>query len=480
MISAPLLLVGGLLVGAVIVYFVRRVTLVAALLSASIAAGYAWLVTAVPSTADEAILGGWLSGGEHVILGRTLAISTPDRVVLAAAGLAVAVLVLVAGCLPGSSPVPGSRPARPGDIFFPGVLVFLGVATAALVIETLAFSVLLLEIAAGVITALLQGTRFGSTRGAWRFFLFTSLAMPLLLTAAWLIDTQVANPRQTELLNPAVLLLTLGFAIYLSAVPFHLWAAPATEETSPLVGVIVMGLFQWVALSLVAGAFESFPWFANSPVPYQWFSFLGSITVGLGAILAFSSGSFGQLSAYSVLVDTGGLLLLLGLREPIALQAAWLLALARTASVTMYATGLAIIRSQAGSDRLPAATGLGWSQPLAAAVLLLGGLSLAGFPFTPGFAARWTAVRTIADGSVGRAALLLAGSGSVVFGVLRVARTLFAARSSSDSLPPAARLNWLTYAILAVLVVGAIIFSVYPNFLLSTAVQISSSFSFLR
>jgi multicomponent Na+:H+ antiporter subunit D len=480
MISAPLILVAGLLVAAVIVYLVRRITAISAPLSAAVALGFVWLVNAVPSTATEAILGGWITGGEQVILGRTLALSPADRPVLSAAGLVAAVLFLVAGGLSRSPAAPAGPSARPGDLFFPGLLTLLGMATAALVVETFVFGVLMVEIAAGAATALLQGTRFGSTRGAWRFFLFISLAMPLLLTAGWLIDTQAANPRQTDLLNPAILLLTLGFAIYLSAVPFHLWVAPAAGEASPLIQVVVLGIFQMIPLSLITGAFQTFPWLAGNAIPYQWFTFLGTLTAGLAAVLAYSSQSFGQLTGYSLLVDIGCLLLLMGLRDQEALQAVWLLALSRMGTLIVWASGLGIIRSQAGSDRIAVAAGIGWHRPLAAALLTLGGLSLAGFPLTPGFPARWMAVALVARDSVGRAVLLLLGSASGVIGVLRVAKSLFTARSDTGTERPAVRPSWLTTLTIALVMLGAIILSVYPNPIVETARQISSYFTYTR
>ena len=92
---------------------------------------------------------------------------------------------------------------RPDNIFYPGLLGLLGVSIAILITETFVFRILLVEIAVGVITALLQGARFGSTRGAWRFFLFVTLALPFLLVAGWQIDFQAANPGQSDLLNPA-------------------------------------------------------------------------------------------------------------------------------------------------------------------------------------------------------------------------------------------------------------------------------------
>jgi len=254
--------------------------------------------------------------------------------------------------------------------------------------------------------------------------------------------------------------------------------APAAGEASPLIQVIILGLFPMVTLSVVMGAFEAFPWLAGNVIPYQWFTFLGTLTAGLATVLAYSSGSFGQVTAYNLLVDVGGLLLLMGLRKPEALQAIWALALLRMASLIAWASGLAVIRSHAGSDGISAAAGLGWKKPLAAALLILGGLSLAGFPLTPGFPARWMAVGLVARESTGRAALLLLGSASGVLSVVRVARTVFTGRSDAAVERPSPQKNWLAAVAIVLVMLGAAIISVYPSPVIAVARQISSYFTF--
>ena len=467
MIPVPLLLIGVPLIAGALVYPVRRITPVAFLLGAAGSLLLAWLAFSAPLSAEQSLLNGRIVGGVHVFLGRPLAMSAADRLILIILSLTAAVLMALAARL------------RPGDVFFPGLLALLGVVAAILVNETFVFDVLLIQVTAGLVTFLLQGSRFGSSRGAWRFFVFTTLAMPFLLVASWQIDFQAVNPGQTELLNPAVLLLTLGFLIYLAAVPFHFWIGPAATETEPLVQVIVLGFFQVAALSVIAGALDRFPWFAASPTPYQWFTFAGMVTVGIGVVLAFGARSFGRLAGYTLLVDLGAVLLLLALKNRLGLEAAWALTLLRTASLTVWAAGLTPLRRQAGSDQIAAAAGLGWQGRLATAVLVLGGLSLAGFPLTPGFAGRWTAAGLLASESLGQGALLLLGSASGVIGVLRMA-TLLLSRRDQPAQPPAPdRWAWLTTVVLAAVVVGAVALSLFPVPLLRAASQITRSFTYL-
>ena len=473
MIPIPLLLIIGPLAIAVILYLIRRATLIVSLLSAIVAIASAWLAFSAPHSPNETILGGWVNGGEQIILGRVLVLAPVDRPVLIGLSLTAAALFVLAGVLPRAL-------GRPDDTFFPGLMALLGIAASILVTETFVFAVLLIEIAIVLVTALLQGARFGSTRGAWRFFLFSTLALPFLLVAGWQIDFQAANPGQTDLLNPAVLLLTLGFAIYLSAIPFHFWVVPAAGEAHPLVQPVAFGFLQVITISVIANAFEQYPWFADSEVPFQWFTFLGTLTSLVGAVLAFSSTSFGQLAGYNLLVDMGGLLLLLGTGSQAGLQVGWALILTRTVSLTIWGTGLAVIRARAGSDQIDDAANLGRSFPMATAALVMGGLALAGFPLTPGFPIRWMATGLIARVGIGQASLLLLGSASGVIGMARMVRTLLGSAPASPTETLAGRWRWVTMLALVVVLIGGLVISLFPNPIIAAAEQIASHFTFLQ
>ena len=90
------------------------------------------------------------------------------------------------------------------------------------------------------------------------------------------------------------------------------------------------------------------------------------------------------------------------------------------------------------------------------------------------------AIGLVARDSVARAILLLLGSASGVIGVLRVAKTLFAARSDTDVERASTRQSWLTTVTIALIIAGAIVLSVYPNPMVETARQISSYFTYTR
>jgi NADH-quinone oxidoreductase subunit N len=139
----------------------------------------------------------------------------------------------------------------------------------------------------------------------------------------------------------------------------------------------------------------------------------------------------------------------------------------------VWSTGLSIIRKQTSSDEIAQAAGLGRKSSLATALLLLGGLSLAGFPLTPGFPARWIISSLIAQENMKLAIMLLLGTVSGVIGILRIAKTMFKSVESTDS-PPAGRWNWVDRVILIVVLVATIALSLFPAPLLSLALQLTS------
>jgi multicomponent Na+:H+ antiporter subunit D len=299
--------------------------------------------------------------------------------------------------------------------------------------------------------------------------------MPLLLVAGWQIDFQAVNPSQTGLLGPAVLLLTIGFIIYLSAVPFHLWMAPTSTDSEPLAQILAFSFMPFLALSVYANALLQFEWYANSVTPYQWFVFSGSVSVVIGALLAFHVTEFGRFTSSVVLIDIGAVLLAMGLGSQKGLDAAWNILIFRLVGLIVWSTGLSAIRKQTKSDKIEQATGFGRKSILATALLLLGGLSLAGFPLTPGFPGRWIILSLIAQKNMRLAIPLLLGTVSGVIGVLRIARIMFKSAPESTGVQETDRWKWVDRIILILVLAVAIVMALFPAPLLSLALQLTNS-----
>jgi formate hydrogenlyase subunit 3/multisubunit Na+/H+ antiporter MnhD subunit len=118
---------------------------------------------------------------------------------------------------------------------------------------------------------------------------------------------------------------------------------------------------------------------------------------------------------YAALADMGAAQLALALQTPAGLDAALLALGTRAISLTVMAMGISVIRHRAEGDSFERLGGWGRYVPWATVAMVVGGLSLAGLPPTPGFAVRWSITRLVArQEPVGGVVLLLA---SVVVGI---------------------------------------------------------------
>jgi multicomponent Na+:H+ antiporter subunit D len=127
----------------------------------------------------------------------------------------------------------------------------------------------------------------------------------------------------------------------------------------------------------------------------------------------------GRLFGYAALSDVGYLWLALGTGGSQALTLAVLHTANRAAPILLMGACLALLRSRAGSDAFACLRGAARRLPIHTAGFLIGGLALAGFPMTAGFATHWGVGRAIAGAHWTWTALLLASSGGIVIGLLR-------------------------------------------------------------
>lgn len=102
----------------------------------------------------------------------------------------------------------------------------------------------------------------------------------------------------------------------------------------------------------------------------------------------------GRLFGYAALSDLGILLLAVGSGGSQGLRLAFLHGINRSVAITLVAAALAVLRHRATTDQFARLRGLGRRLPVVTVGLALGGLALAGFPLTAGFATHWAVWRS--------------------------------------------------------------------------------------
>ena len=463
--AGPLPLIILPLAMAPVVYFLRRWP-AAASLSASVTA----LVTAglcLRLPLDEPIY----------VLGRELVLDHPSQMVVVFILVTAAILFLCAWLTSQSS---SSKQAQ-DTAFIPFGLAILGLLSGAATIRLFLFAALLLEITAIVAVFAIQSDRQGSTRASLRYLVMTALALPCFLVVAWLFDLYARYPHNVALAEPAVTLLALGFAILLGAVPFQAWLPAVAAEAPPAVTAFLIGTVHPVLFLLLTNLFQRHPWLIADNQAFQLLTVGGLLTALVGGLLAVGQRDLGRLLAYVALNDLGCLLLGLGTASMEGLAATALQLVNRSLALVLASVGLATLRRYAPSDAFADLNNMARRMPLVSAGLLVGLLSLAGFPLTGGFAGRWPIYRLVYQQNPLYAIALILSGGAAALGCWRGLLAL---------LRPDAKLEWErepipllqylpTAATLLILTLLCLALGLFPQLFLPPVLKLVQGFAFL-
>ncbi|MCL4297472.1 MAG: hypothetical protein KJ077_17165 [Anaerolineae bacterium] len=423
-------------IGAVpVVYLLRRVG-TGAILAALVALLSAWWVTRLPT------------GIIFNFLGRNVELDHLSQITLSLLFATTALLFLIPAFLPKVRPKNRSGVPAAGvswsdnRTFYPVGLAILGLFGAASLSRHVGIIAILIEVAVILTVFVIQGTRVDSTRAALRFLVLLSLATPLFLLAAWRIDFyQLSGGLQTNgNLEQTTLLIGFGFALWLAVVPFYSWLTTTSAEAAPATAAFVFIAFPIIAFTTMIHLLTDFPWLVDSPQAVQAIIMGGLATALLSGILAGVQRGFSELMGYAALYDLGCTLVALGLGGPAGVITILVSLIVRALALTLIAASASAIRVRAGSDGFAELREVAQQMPIATAGLILGGLTLAGVPFTAGFAPHWQLLRLLAEVEPrGSVLVALAGLG-VALGYLRGFRsTLLPRRFAKSTLKSSVR-----------------------------------------
>ena len=461
MIDGPLLLIAAPLVAASMTFLLRRFVSVAALIAALVPLVAA--VWALQSPLNE----------PQAILGRTIVLGSGDRI-----GLAYLFIVSAAIFI-------GVWRSSSGWMYYPIALMILGALAAALIIRpprneiypSLVYSALFLTIASALAVFPLQGGKPGVAGSVLRFITLMTLALPALLMADWTLGQLIQSPDSKELQESTLQLVALGFTFLLAVAPFHTWLPAVAREAPPLSTAFVLNVLLgavWILLLDVLNGNRLISGDQDTPTLLRG---AGLLMAGLGGLLAWTQRDFGRLLGYGALADMGASLYAVGLETQAGLAAALVVVIGRSVSIGLMALGLALARERHGDDAFTTLSGLVWRLPWASLAIVIGGLSLAGFPPLAGFAGRWGIAQATGHLDPGAAAVLLAAGVSVAIGVLRGAREMLQPSPGPDD--PAARERRSEGALVVAALALCLFVGVFPGALAPFVREFVAAYSFI-
>jgi NADH-quinone oxidoreductase subunit N len=323
-----------------------------------------------------------------------------------------------------------------------------------------------------------------SSEAALKFFLIGVLSVALMLfgmsmvygftgtTSLEGIAAAIAAETTPEpLLLASVMLVIVGFAFKVSAVPFHFWA-PDTYAGSPMPVAAMLAVASKAAgfAGLVAVAFIAF-----EPVADVWAPVLGVLailTMTIGNLIALQQRDVVRLLAYSSVAQAGYMLIPFGLAQPgadlvnDAAVRAVLFYLVAYAVMNLGAFGVVIaVNRRTGLRSIADYAGLGSRSPLLGLALATFLLSLGGAPLTVGLWAKFAILEAVTVDvtvfGIVLAAFLVINSVIAFFYYLKVVKTVWidAPRVGAPTLQPGFNLS----IVVSLLMIGTVVLGVLPG-----------------
>ena len=192
-----------------------------------------------------------------------------------------------------------------------------------------------------------------------------------------------------ELMTPGVALLAIGFAFKVSAVPFHMWT-PDVYEGAPT------PVTAFMAASVKTAAFVAFlrVFLVGLDGLYaQWWSILwwiAAITMVAGNVVALVQSSVKRMLAYSSIAHGGYLLVaLVAANDTAAAGLLFYLLVYTVMTIGTFGVVITVGNQTEGNSRIEDYAGFGWRKPVLGVFMTVFLLSLAGFPGTAGFIAKY-------------------------------------------------------------------------------------------
>jgi len=296
--------------------------------------------------------------------------------------------------------------------------------------------------------------RADSLEAALKYFLYGAFASGFLLYGIALfyglsgsgdlarIEASLASVSGSRGLLPvaALVLVLVGLAYKIAAVPFHLWA-PDVYEGAPT------SVTAFMAVAVKAAAFGALLRATASlaPLVVEWQAALSAVavlTMTVGNLVAVAQDNVKRMLAYSGVAHAGYLLVGV-VAGGEAGRTAVLYYLLSYTFMTFGAFAAAIAMGREGNENLSIRNwgGLGWKYPLTGFTMAIFMLALAGVPPTAGFFGKFALFNAaVKEGHIGLVLVAVANTVVSVYYYLRVIMLLYLGRPSPD--PELPRLDW--------------------------------------
>ncbi len=313
----------------------------------------------------------------------------------------------------------GAEAASVARRLIPLGLIITGLLVASIAVQPFLYASLLIETAVLVAVLLLAEPGEVPGRGLLRFLVYQTLGMPFILLAGWLLAGVEATPGSLSFTLQSIVMLGLGFAFLLAIFPLYNWIPELMEESSPYAAGFLIWLLPTIVIVFAMGFLDRYAWLRTAPQVNAGLRLAGVVMLVSGAWWAAFERHLGRLMAYTVIAETGFLLLAIGAATAATAGLVFLFLIPRGVGMAIWALGLSILRRENRDFDLASMQGLARSYPFATAGIVLASLSSAGFPLLAGFPARLALWQSLSAQSSATALWFLIGLLGLLVGAVR-------------------------------------------------------------
>lgn len=282
----------------------------------------------------------------------------------------------------------GAEASKTATRLVPMGFMITALMVAAIAVQPFLYAALFIEMAILIAIPMLTTIYAPPGKGAVRFLIYQTLAMPFILVAGWLLAGVEASPGDLALTAQSAAMLGMGFAFLLAIFPLYNWIPLLLEESPPYVVGFLLWIIPTITIIFGAGFLDRYSWLRSSPQLILALRYVGLLMVVTGGAFAAFQRHLGRIMAYGSIAETGFSLLALSLDFKLGIPILFLLIPARALGLAVWSLSLTVIKENVETMRFGGARGVLRITPLAGAGMIVATLSTGAFPLLAGFPAR--------------------------------------------------------------------------------------------
>lgn len=282
----------------------------------------------------------------------------------------------------------------------------------------------------------------------------------------------ISGQGPTPLLTIGLVMLVAGLGFKVSVVPFHMWSPDVYEGApTPVTSFLAVGS-KAASLAALMRLFVG----ALGGLHEQWamlVAILAALSMVIGNLVAIPQSNIKRMLAFSSVAQAGYILVGVVTASEAGIKGVMFYAFLYVFATVGAFTVVAAVYNQIKSDEIADYAGLVQRAPLAAAVMLICLLSMAGIPPLAGFVGKFYLFKTVVDGYMWLVYLGLIMSMISVYYYLRVVLVMF---RDDPADPSPIEFSSSTSITLVIALVATLVLGIYPGPLAEVANAAAQSF----